>query len=45
MLVGGGDGAVEKIVGWGRKKRNEKVGGHKNGSCDGEKKRKKRECN
>ncbi len=30
-------GAVEKTVGWWRRKRNEKVGGHKN-SCDEEKK-------
>ena len=27
-----------KMIGWGRKERNEKVGGHKNGSCDGGKK-------
>lgn len=39
QYVGGGKGgAAEKNDWMGRKERNEKVGGHKNGSCDGGKK-------
>ena len=32
----------EKMIGWGRKERNEKVGGHKNGSCEGGRKKRAR---